>query len=254
MRPTGFFGILGWLLVRLRFAVVLFWTMAAVAAYLYLPPLGSSTTSSLSEVVPESAPAAKAQSQAEDLSGPVEAPAILVYSNPEGFTEADLGRIRDGVQRLNEGPGRPYRLQRAVPLAAQNRLDPTQVDRSLLGNRALPVLLFFERGTRLTEIATGAREIREALGSSGPLRTTVTGIRLVQYDTKVAIDGNLRLVTAATLLAIFLVVALTYRSLVAPLIPLTSIGLATFLTLRILGWIASELGVSVPSQIEPIIV
>ena len=116
---------LGRLLVRLRFAVVLFWAMVALAAYLYLPPLGSNMTSSLSEVVPESAPAAKAQSQAEDLSGPVEAPAIMVYSNPEGFTEADLGRIRGGVQRLNEGPGRPYRLQQAVPLAAQNPSDPT---------------------------------------------------------------------------------------------------------------------------------
>ena len=121
----------GWLLVRLHFAVVLFWAMVALAAYLYLPPLGSSTTSSLSDVVPESAPAARAQSQAEDLSGPVEAPAILVYSNPEGFTEADLARMRGGVQRLNEGPGRPYRLQRAVPLAAQNQSDPTRVDRSL---------------------------------------------------------------------------------------------------------------------------
>ncbi len=245
---------LGWLLVRLRFAVVFFWAVVALAAYLYLPPLGSSTTSSLSEVVPESAPAARAQSQAEDLSGSVEAPAILVYSNPKGFTEPDLGSIRGGVRRLNEGPGRPYRLQRAVPLAAQNQSDPTRVDRSLLGNKALPVLLFFERGTRLTGIATGAREAREALESPGPLRTTVTGIRLVQYDTKVAIDGNLRLVTAATMLAIFLVVALTYRSPVTPLIPLTSIGLATFLTLRILGWIASEWGVIVPSQIEPIIV
>jgi len=254
VRPRGFFGKLGWLLVRLRFAVVLFWAVVAFAAYLYLPPLGSTTTSSLSEVVPESAPAARAQSQTEDLSGPVEAPAILVYSNPEGFTEADLGRMRGGIRRLNEGPGRPYRLQKAVPLAAQNQSDPTRVDRSLLNNRALPVLLFFERGTRLTGIETGARETLEVLESSGPLRTTVTGIRLVQYDTKVAIDGNLRLVTAATTLAIFLVVALTYRSLIAPLIPLTSIGLATFLTLRVLGWIASELGVSVPSQIEPIIV
>jgi putative drug exporter of the RND superfamily len=245
---------LGWLLVRLRFAVVVFWAVVALAAYLYLPPLGSSTSSSLSDVVPESAPAARAQSQAEDLSGPVEVPAILVYSNPEGFTEADLARMRGGVQRFNGGPGRPYRLQRAVPLVAQNQSDPTRIDRSLLGNKALPVLLYFERGTRLTGIVTGAREAREALGGSGPLRTTVTGIRLVQNDTKVAIDGNLRLVTVATMLAIFLVVALTYRSLVAPLIPLTSIGLATFLTLRILGWITSELGVSVPSQIEPIIV
>jgi putative drug exporter of the RND superfamily len=82
----------------------------------------------------------------------------------------------------------------------------------------------------------------------------VTGVRLVQYDTKVAIDTNLSLVTVVTTLAIFLVVALTYRSLVAPLIPLSSIGLATFLTLRILGWIASERGINIPSQIEPIIV
>jgi hypothetical protein len=152
---------LGWLLVRLRYAVVLFWAMTALAPYFYLPPLGSSTTSSLSDVVLKSAPAARAQSQAENLSGPVEAPAILVYSNPEGFTEPDLGRIRGGVRRLNEGLRRPYRLQRAVPLAAQNQTDPTRVDRSLLGNRALLVLLFFERGTRLTEIATGARETRE---------------------------------------------------------------------------------------------
>src|SRR5918998_3374247 len=103
---------LGWLLVRLRFAVVLFWAVVALAAYLYLPPIGSSTTSSLSEVVPESAPAARAQSQAEDLSGPVEAPAILVYSNPEGFMEPDLGRITGGVRHLNEGLRRPYPLQR----------------------------------------------------------------------------------------------------------------------------------------------
>ena len=52
---------LGWLLVRLRLAVVLFWAVVALAAYLYLPALGDSTSSSLSDVVPESAPAAKAE-------------------------------------------------------------------------------------------------------------------------------------------------------------------------------------------------
>ena len=245
---------LGWVLVRLRVAVVLFWAVVALAAYLYLPPLGGNTTSSVADVVPESAPAARAQSQAETLSRPVEAPAILVYSTPAGFTEADLTRIMGGLRRLNEGSGRPYRLQRAVPLSIKDPLDPTRVDRRLLGRHTLPVLLYFERGTRLTEIATGVREIREDLESPGPLRTGVTGIRLVQHDTKVAIEGNLGLVTAATTLAILLIVALTYRSLIAPLIPLTSIGLATFLTLRLLGWIASEWGLRVPSQIEPIIV
>ena len=60
---------LGWLLVRLRFAVVIFWAVVALAAYLYLPALGDSTSSSLSDVVPESAPAARAEAQAEGLSG-----------------------------------------------------------------------------------------------------------------------------------------------------------------------------------------
>ncbi|QIN83569.1 MMPL family transporter [Rubrobacter tropicus] len=254
MRSRGFFGALGWLLVRLRFAVVLFWAAVALAAYLYLPALGDSTSSSLADVVPESAPAARAEAQAEGLAGSVEAPAILVYSNPEGFSGPDLDQMAYGVQRLNEGPGRLYGLRRAVPLAAQNPSNPTRVDRDLLGDEALPVLLYFEPGTRLTEIATGVGEIREDLGSPGPLRTSATGIRLVQHDTKIAIEGNLVLVTVVTTLAIFLVVALAYRSLVAPLIPLASIGLATFLTLRVLGWVAAVQGVSIPAQIEPIIV
>src|SRR4028118_1065317 len=229
MRPRGFFGVLGWLLVGLRFAVVLFWVVVALAAYLYLPALGDSTSSSLSDVVPESAPAAKAEAQAEGLSGSVEAPAILVYSNPGGFTGADLEEMRGGVQSLNGEGGRPYGLLRAVPLAAQNSSNPTRVDRGLLGNKALPVLLYFEGGARLAEVAASAREVREDLDAPGPLRTSVTGIKPVQYDTKVAIEGNLSLVTVVTTLAIFLVVALTYRSPVAPLVPPASIGRAPLL-------------------------
>ena len=254
MRPRGFFGVLGWSLVRMRFVVVLLWAAVAVAAYLYLPALGESTSSSLSDVVPESAPASRAEAQAEGLSGSVEAPAILVYSNPGGFTESDLGEMRRGIGRLNGEAGRSYDLLRAVPLAAQNTSNPTRVDRGLLGSKALPVLLYFEPGTRLAEVAAGAREIRQDLGGAGLLQTSTTGIKPVQYDTKVAIEGNLGLVTVVTTLAIFLVVAFTYRSLVAPLVPLASIGLATFLTLRVLGWVASSQGTSIPAQIEPIIV
>ncbi|MBA2715285.1 MAG: hypothetical protein H0U55_17270, partial [Rubrobacteraceae bacterium] len=184
MRPKGFFGILGWLLVRFRFAVVLFWAIVALAAYLYLPPIGASTTSSLSDVVPESAPAVEAQSQAEALSGSVEAPAILVYTNSEGFSGADLESMRGGIQSLNEGQGRPRSLRLAVPLVAENHEDPTRIDRGLLGDRALPVLLYFEGGTRLAQVAAGAGEAREALESQGSLRAGVTGIKLVQYDTK----------------------------------------------------------------------
>ena len=239
MHPKGFgfFGILGWLLVRLRYVVVLFWVVVAVAAYLYLPPLSGNTTGSISDLVPKSAPAAKAQVQAEQsLSGPVEAPAILVFSNPGGFTNADVEKMAQGVRELN-GPEHPYRLTRAVPLALASA-NPTRIGRELLGRKALPVLLFFEPGISPTGITTGVRETKEALRGPGSLRTEVTGTIPVQDDTNNAIQANLGLVTGATALAIFLIVAFTYRSPVAPLVPLASIGLATFLTLRILGWVA----------------
>lgn len=262
MRPEGFFGRLGWLLVRLRYAVVLFWAAVALAAYLYLPPLAGNTTGSLQDLVPESAPAAQAESAAEgegsadggaSLSGPVEPPAILVYSNPGGFTESDLAEMSSGVRYLNE-PGGPYRLERAVPLAIRNEADPTEIGQGLLGQRVLPVLLFFERGTSPTGISTGVRETKEALREPAAPRAEATGVLPVQFDTNEIIEGRLPLVTAATALAIFLIVGLTYRSLVAPLLPLAAIGLSAFLTLRALGWLAVERGIGVPSQVEPIIV
>ncbi|MDP8940514.1 MAG: MMPL family transporter [Actinomycetota bacterium] len=254
MRPKGLFGWLGWFLVRFRYVVVLFWAGAALVAYLYLPPLAGNTTGSLSDLVPESAPAAQAEQVggAPHLTGPVEPPAILVYSNPQGFTRADVREMRAGLRYLN-GPWQPYRLDRAVPLAIRNEEDPTRIGSGLLGQRVLPVLLSFETGSSPTGISTGVRETKEAL-SQGTLDAEVTGVLPVQADTNDLIQGNLELVTVVTALAIFLIVALTYRSLVAPLIPLASIGLSAFLTLRILGWLAVEKGITVPSQVEPIIV
>lgn len=271
MRPRGFFGTFGRLLVRLRYAVVLFWAAMAVLAYLYLPPLGDNTTGSLSDLVPESDPAVRAErppaneeggsaesgqqrsASGSDLSGPVEPPAILVYSNPGGFTRADLEEMRAGVAYLN-GPEQPYRVARATPLASRNAEDPTEIGLGLLGQRVLPVLLAFERGASPTGISTGVQQTREALDGPGPLRAEVTGVQPVQAETTEIIQENLGLVTAATALGIFLIVALTYRSPVAPLIPLAGIGLAAFLTLRLLGWLAVERDANVPSQVEPIIV
>jgi RND superfamily putative drug exporter len=257
--PRGFFGWLGWLLVRLRYAVVLLWAAVALVAYLYLPPLEGNTTSNLSDLVPESAPAVKAYySQARSgaggsLSGPVEPPAILIYSNPTGFSRTDLGEMRAGVRYLN-GPRHPYRLERAVPLAIRNEEAPAQIGPGLLGQRVLPVVLSFEGGTSPTGISTGVQQTREALESPGPLRVEVTGAQPVYADTNDLIEANLGLVTVATALAIFLIVSFTYRSPVAPLLPLVSIGLAAFLTLRLLGWLAVGRGIEVPSQVEPIIV
>ncbi|QIN78238.1 MMPL family transporter [Rubrobacter marinus] len=267
---------------------MLLWVAAGTWAYAYLPPLDENLTGGVSDLVPEaesaaSRPAALAPPGARTQSpepeggpssdggsggpsfsdgmqqeepreppsvlGSVEAPAVLVYSDPGGIDAAERGIIEEDVRYLN-GPYGPRRLELAVPLAVPGALAEREVSG---GQRAFPVLLFFEAGASGTSIRNGVEEIRRTLGG-GPLGVEVTGIRPVQEDTISAVKENLGKVTLATALAIFCILAFAYRSLVAPLVPLASIGLATFLTLRLVAYFATERGTPVPSQVEPVIV
>ena len=267
--------------------VVLLWLVVAAGAYVYLPPLDERLTGGISDLVPEaesaaSRPAALAppgsQTQASepaegpspsDAPGPsgapdslsrdepreppsvlgsVEAPAVLVYSDPGGIDAAERGVIEEDVRYLN-GPFGPRRLELAVPLAVPGALAGEVYE----GQRAFPVLLFFEAGASGTSVRNGVEEIRRTLGG-GPLDVEVTGIRPVQEDTISAVKGNLGKVTLATALVIFCILAFAYRSFVAPLVPLASIGIATFLTIRLVAFFATEVGTPVPSQVEPVIV
>lgn len=234
--------------------MVVFWAVVAVAIYQYTEPLDETTTGRVSDLVPESAPAAQAEKEtADELSGPVDTPAVLVFADPEGFDAADVAAMSSALDYLNGSSG-PRRLDRAVPLVLGGAVSGGAG--SVAGRRSLPVLLYFERGTSLPGVSPGVAQIRNALGEEalpGTLDAEVTGVRPIEEDNKSAILDNLWLVTAATAAAIFLIVASTYRSPLAPLVPLAAIGLSVFLTLRLISRLAAETGTVVPSQVEPII-
>ncbi len=183
--------------------------------------------------------------------GSLEAPAVLVYSDPEGIGPAGVGRIQEDLAYLN-GPYGPRRLELAVPLAVP---DPTTAAPATGEQAVLPVLLFFEANASGGGIQDDVEGLRQALGDRpGTLRAEVTGIRPVQEETIAAVVENLGKVTLATALAIFCILAFAYRSPMAPLVPLASIGLATFLTLRMVAFFALREETPVPAQIEPVIV
>ena len=58
----------------------------------------------------------------------------------------------------------------------------------------------------------------------------------------------------ATVAAVFLIVAIAFRSLVAPLLALAVAGVAILLTLHIGGALAGRLGVPVPQETQPLLV
>lgn len=192
------------------------------------------------------------------LSGVVEAPAMLVFSDPAGLDAGDFAEIRERLERF-EGTERPYRLVSAAPVPLGG-LGAAGNGATAAGRQtSLPVLLFFEPGISPTGIGTGTTEARELASGGGgssdgsSITVTSTGTAPAQNDSADAIEESLPVVTVATLSVIFLILAFTYRSVLIPFIPLASVGLSAFLTLRLIAYLATVFGVMVPSQVEPVI-
>ena len=68
------------------------------------------------------------------------------------------------------------------------------------------------------------------------------------------VERNLHAVEAATVAAILLIVGLTFRSVVAPVVTLLAAGTAVVVTLAVAAWAGALLGISVPADLRPLIV
>ena len=95
---------IAWLIVRLRFAIVAAWVVAAVAAVVYLPDLRESgDRQDLIGLVPEDADALAADERSRQLfSVPVLAQTAVVQRDPDGLSRRALVRIAERA-RLSRG-------------------------------------------------------------------------------------------------------------------------------------------------------
>ncbi|MDQ4092526.1 MAG: MMPL family transporter, partial [Actinomycetota bacterium] len=82
----------------------------------------------------------------------------------------------------------------------------------------------------------------------------VAGTIPTQVQARMILDRTLPLVEVATLIAIALIVGLTFRSVVAPLITLVTATIGYLLADRVIGWLAGIADFTVPVEIQPIVV
>jgi RND superfamily putative drug exporter len=240
----------GAVLVRLRWPIVLLWVVAAAVSVLLLPPLPE-TDSDLEGFASESNPAVAVERRSFELFGfPLSSRTSIVQRDPDGLS--------------------PYTQAEAVLRAAA--LSRGEYDSPLLG--ALPVPNTFgafpgsrERGTTVVTYVFGEPDTsfgaqrraaqafaREQLTDPDDAYVGVTGsvpARNAQYH---LIHDHLHLVELATVLAVALILAVTFRSVVAPLLTLVTVGVAVAVTLGVAGAAGRLLGISVPPDLRPLIV
>jgi RND superfamily putative drug exporter len=239
-----------WLVVRLRWLVVAGWVAAAVAATLWLPGLGSTEEANLGGLVPQDARAQQVERRSFDhFDVPLISRAAVVQRNPEGLTPAQQARAVRRAARVNARDDRLLAtVVFALPVLNTAGLVPGSTER----DTTAVTFLFYEPEASLQARAALATTYGSRIEEDGDHLIGATGAAPARWEQWKAIEDALPWVEAATLLLIFLVVALTFRAVGAPLVALSAAGIAYFVSLGVVGWAGERLDLAVPREVEPV--
>jgi putative drug exporter of the RND superfamily len=277
--------------VSLRLLIIAGWATAVAAAIIFLPPLNPAS-SGLSELIPPGSPAAHAESDASKLFGfPIDAAVAVVQRDPQGLpTVTQVRAVRQALAADRQVAVQLGQLSQAAAaaglaeaLARADHLDvasltgplspgPSGGIPGLAGAFPLPntagllagtaehsttiiTFLYFRPGTSFSQQTEGASEYAHwYLNQATDHVIGVTGPIPAEYAQSQIINGHVFWVELGTVLAIALILGLRFRSAGAPLAALTCAGTAYVLAVRIVAWTAQRMGISLPPDLDPVLV
>ena len=239
--------------VRLRWAIVAGWILFVIVLSLVLPTLeNSGGTGGFRGFAEAGNPAIQAEIRSFEKFGfPVLTRTAIVQHHPEGLLPGTQFRIISNALEFNlDRPPDLQRIEFALPVL-DNFLP------SRLGQEPTTAITYFfyrpdvgfGRQTGLAAEYAGRYASEPADHLVG-----VTGVVPGRVAQLVILRRTLEKVEVATVILILIVVALNFRAVGAPLVTMATAGVALAVIVRLAGWIGQELGIDVPSEIEPVMV
>ncbi len=235
--------------VALRHVIVAGWIAAAVAMALTLPGLGGSADLEL-PLPDDAAPLAAEQRSAEIFGAPLISRTQVVVSRPGGLSvveQAGLARFALDVSR-GRVPGLEE-IRAAVPLPSAGGVAPGARG----GPASILTYLGFDGSASVARQERLGRDYIAAAPVPAGARAGLTGSSAVRDDQVETINDWLPLVVGVTLALIALVVAVVFRSMVAPLVVLGTVAVAYPVDLHAIGAVAEATGIAATRDIEPVV-
>ncbi|HEX2160803.1 MAG TPA: MMPL family transporter, partial [Thermoleophilaceae bacterium] len=239
--------------VRLRWVVLAFWIAAAAVVVTQLPTIREAQVGALGDLVPRNSDAVDAELRSSELFRfPLLSRTIVVQRDADGLGVAEEARIAARALAINRGQDRPLRrVAGALPLT--NAVGHSDLARER-STTAITYLFFQPEVGREDRQILAERLVERRIEPRFDGFAGVTGAIAARSQQSELISESLPLVELATVLLVALVVALHFRALGAPLVTLTAVGISYVVSIRLIAWIGQKLGISVPSEVEPVIV
>lgn len=239
-----------WLVVFLRYPVILAWVGAAVYMTVAMPGLESAATGGLGGIAPRDAEALDAQrASLEQFRFPVISRTMLIERDPQGMTVPSQAKIvaRDALLNVDRA-GASSGIMGALPLANALPLP-------FAGERATAVLTYLftapdAGAAESTELAERLAAQRRADDLAG--QVDVTGSIPAQVERGRVISQNLVWLDLATLLLVIVIVGWHFRAIAPPLVAIMAVAVAYLVSVRVVAWVAGGAGLAVSSELEPV--
>jgi RND superfamily putative drug exporter len=249
--PSRLLAAYAWIVVFLRWPVVAFW-IAAAAASMILLPAPDNSGSDLEKLVSTDNAAVQSEIRSFDKFGfPLLSRVAIVQRNPEGLPMALQTEALARARSVSEGAfpdAKP--IVAAVPVTNTMGLFPGSRE----DGTTVITLLFTPPDVSFAKQLAAAQKFVDTHYDADDAVVGITGSVPARVEQGRILLSSLTLLEVATVAAVFFIVAIAFRSFVAPLLALSVAGVAILLTLHIGGALADRMGVPVPQETQPLLV
>lgn len=243
---------LGGYVINYRVWVTVAWVVVGAYMALYAPSLTKVGTSDETSFLPMGTESIRAR----DLIAskfPNEAAAgssVIVFYNPGGLSDRDIAYAREVHQWLLSKSA-PEEVEKVVSIFDQPEMRQLLISAD---NTAMMMQVNLKVAPFQTSSNATVEAIRDHLGNTqGGPETYVTGQAGIGADLIKALIQGADRTTVITLVLVLLVLLAVYRSPVASLVPLITIGLAFLVSRGTLGYLAQS-GIRISSLLDSFIV
>jgi RND superfamily putative drug exporter len=241
----------------LRWFIVVAWIGGAVAATVTLPALSTAGNTDLGSLVPaHSRVVATEKRMLRDFAFPLESNTVVVIHDADGLpplTQLDVVLYAFATDQRFAQSNRSIsdtEVLGALPVLNTANLFPTSHH---AGTTAITYLFFSPSASLPTQKALAEQYADHFRGHSSA-SVAVTGTVPARVEQSNLLLGHLQLVEIVTLVLVALIVAVTFRSLIAPVVLLASAFLSYLVGVRVLGYMSTAVNVTVPPSLEPLVV
>jgi len=217
-------------IVKWRWLVLVLWLAAAAGLLLTSPNLAELVREKGQITIPDDYPYYRAGEMLKEI-GDTGYSTVLVFHRESGLTDADFEAVRTGIARLKEEGG-AYGVVSVTSPFDHEELESVMISED---RTTVLTLLNVEFGERTAEEERAA--LHEALADID-VDHYLTGDWVIIEDVIKSSEEGLKKTELITVFIILVILFVVYRSAVAPLIPLLTIGLSYLIAQSVVAYLA----------------